>query len=494
MLNFLNDEYIRSTKVLNFINNSSKPVSIDEIAVQVGSVRKTVATMLSIIKSDLSTCNFDLRKTNEKKYYLVSKEKATIYLDDYLLICAKRSLLFSMVEELFNKGRIHTIQFCNDRYISQTTFSRGKKKLSELLERSQLKLTNYVSDGIVGDEYKVRIFYFHFYEHFYYSLEWPFEDIRKEHIENTIKKELNPLFDNLTTNQMRKLYYVLSIIKKRMNHGYTVKTLPISFENHTQYEKIYAFVERYLSVHEKLDPQVIKNETHFFMCVLYTQDIIYLQTDYLTNLLAYSEDNPENAEINSLWIQTFKTLMNQDLTIDEELKWRQELNKFHLSSEFLYCDPTFFLIDLTNQKEKSFNKKIYQETSRLYQSLLKNKKFREFKQVNLKNITDEFMIDNYYYFIYLSFLNVKKTKPIPLFIADYNGKIDQLILTKKLELLFGKNIELIKKNTSTLTNLESIKLDQDGIIISSYQDEQSFKKVVHQVQEKIYAKFVDYED
>lgn len=496
MLNFLNDEYIRSLKALYFINNSSEPVSIDEIAEQIGTVGKTVATLLNIIKSDIVSCNFDLRETNEKKYYLFSKSKTDIYLDDYLLICGKRSLLFSMVEELFNKGSINTIKFCNERYISRTTFSRGKKKLTELLEKSQLKLTNYVSDGIVGDEYQVRIFYFHFFNHFYYSLEWPFESFQKEEIEYRVRVEKMSLFENLTMNQKRKLYYILAIMKKRINQGYGVQPVSISFKNNKQYEKIHTFIESYLNVHEIWDSKVIKNETNFFICVLYTEDIIHVQTDYLKYLLDYSKDNPINTEINTLWIQTFKKVVKHKLTIEEEMDWHQELNKFHLSSEFLFCDSTLFLNDLSNQTEKKFNYEIYKYTFKFYQLLLKNKVFREFKEKNLKNVTDKYMIDHYYYYMYYTCLKFKRTKPINLFITDSIGRVDKIILTRKLELLFGDNIKIannsIQSDTLILTSVDYSRPDCEAITIFSYQDEQNFKKVIKRIHEKIYEQLIDF--
>ncbi|CAD5897507.1 conserved hypothetical protein [Carnobacterium maltaromaticum] len=496
MLNFLNDEYIRSFKALYFINNSSEPVSIDEIADQIGTVRKTVATILSIIKSDLVTLNFELRETNEKKYYLASKNETVIYLDDYLLICGKRSLLFSMVEKLFNKGSINTIQFCNDHYISQTTFSRGKKKLTELLEKSQLKLTNYVSDGIVGDEYQVRIFYFHFFNNFYYSSEWPFEDFQKMEVEYSVRMEKSNLFTNLASNQKRKLYYILSIMKKRINQGYGVDLVSLSFENNIQYERIYDFIESYLNVHEIRDPQVIKNETNFFICVLYTEDIVHLQTDYLEYLLDYSKDNPLNTEINTLWIQTFKKVIKYKLTLEEELDWHQELTKFHLATEFLYSDSSLFSNDLSNQSEDKFNHEIYQYTFKFYQALLKNETFHDFKEKRLKNVTDKFMVDHYYYYMYYSFLKLKQMKPVHLYIADSIGRIDKTILTKKLNLLFGENIKIVENNiqdeTLILTSFDHIYPDSEEIIIFSYQDEQNFKKVIHRIHEKIYEQLINY--
>ncbi|CAD5899702.1 helix-turn-helix domain-containing protein [Carnobacterium maltaromaticum] len=494
MLNFLNDEYIRSLKALYFINNSSHAVSIDEIATQIGSVRKTVATLLNIIKSDLADCNFDLRETSEKKYYLVSKNQTVIYLDDYILMCGKRSLLFSIVEELFDKGSINTIQFCNDRYISQTTFSRGKKKLTELLEKSQLKLANYVSDGIIGDEYQVRIFYFHFFNHFYYSLEWPFDSFQKEEIAYSIMMEKTSLFENLTMNQKRKLYYILAIMKKRMNQGYGVHPVSISFENNTQYKKIHAFVESYLNVHEIWDTQVIKNETNFFMCVLYTEDIVHLQTDYLEYLLDYSKDNPINTEISTLWIQTFKKVVKHKLTIEEEVNLHEELNKFHLSTEFLYCNSTLFLNNLSNQSDEKLNNEIYQYAFKFYQLLLKNKMFRAFREQNLKNVTDKYMIDRYYYYMYYSFLKLKKMKPINLFIADSIERIDKIILTRKLELLFGENIKIVENSiqseTLILTSTGNNHSKREEITIFSYKDEQNFKKVIQRIHEKIYEQLI----
>ncbi|TFJ41168.1 hypothetical protein CKN73_05645 [Carnobacterium divergens] len=493
MLNFLNDEYVRSIKALYFISSSPNPVSIDEIALHIGSVRRTVVTLLTLIKTDSLSCNFQLQETTEKKYYLVSKiEGKAICLDDYLLIGAKRSLLFLMTEELFNKGAINTIQFCNDHYISQITFSRGKKKLSELLERSQLRLTNYVSEGIVGNEYQIRIFYFHFFNSFYHSIEEPFKSIEGVELLN---QELAEIFGEMTDYQKRKLHYLLYVMKKRTKQRHTVEPLPISFDYITKYDAIYRFIGNYLSVHGVFDPQLVKNETHFFICSIYTQDIISLKTNYLKYLLEYAKDNSLHVEISNIWIDTFKKLGAQVVSSEEELAMQEELGKFHLAVDFLYCDPSLFIVGELNLNTAKMNPEIYDYTLKFYRLLLENESYATFRKINLKNITDEYLVKNYYYYLYYSFLKRKKPNPILLYIADSIERIDRRILIGKLTLLFGAKITIVDNNYSRkalmLTNIDTNEQNTEEIVIFSYNDEQNLKKVIDRIHQKIYEQLLD---
>ncbi|MEG2292702.1 MAG: helix-turn-helix domain-containing protein [Carnobacterium sp.] len=194
MLEFLDLEYVKMVKILDFINKSVKPVSLDEVAKHIKSVKKTANTLLMLIKSELKDFDFEVRMNTNKKYYLKKKndsQKKSDYvnLDAFILTCGKRSIVFSMVEELYHKGYIDVVKFCTEKYISSATFSRAKKQLTRSLAKSNLKLATHLKGGIIGEEYYIRIFYFQFFNTFYNSVEWPFEQSQKIEMERLYQKK-----------------------------------------------------------------------------------------------------------------------------------------------------------------------------------------------------------------------------------------------------------------------------------------------------------------
>ena len=70
MLEFLDLEYIKMVKILDFVNKSVEPVSIDEIARHIKTVRKTANTLLVLIKSELKDFDFEIRMDSKKKILL----------------------------------------------------------------------------------------------------------------------------------------------------------------------------------------------------------------------------------------------------------------------------------------------------------------------------------------------------------------------------------------------------------------------------------------
>lgn len=66
MLEFLDLEYIKMVKILDFVNKSVEPVSIDEIARHIKTVRKTANTLLVLIKSELKDFDFEIRMDSKK--------------------------------------------------------------------------------------------------------------------------------------------------------------------------------------------------------------------------------------------------------------------------------------------------------------------------------------------------------------------------------------------------------------------------------------------
>lgn len=486
MLNFIDSDYNRQIQALYFIKSSFKPVTVDEIADYVGSSNKTISTILPVIKNDISKLNFDLKRTQDRKYYLESEAKERpICLDEYILFCGKRSLAFSIIEELFHKEKINTVDFCNKRYISQATFSRGKKKLIELLATCDLKLPTYLTEGIIGNEYKIRNFYFNFFTHFYNSIEWPFEENIKNEFERFFESKLGESFSLITLNQKTKFYYLLYIIKKRVMKGDYSREETISFEGIDNYEHYYHFMKDFLSMYKITNSKIIKNETNFFICEIYTQEIVEL------DLATFFSNNNLELSVNRLWIEEFKKQFKQVLTDREVVVLEKRLNFLHTNYKYVYCPKKLFSkYELFEKNAEKYDTELLKKTKIFFNELMKNQNYKQYRQVQLGHISQNFIIEDYYQSLYCFFYNLKKAGKIPIFISDSVDKINKSILKKQLRIVFGDKITIKKEVDSQVEIILTAEVNQvfgiEEFIIYSYQDEHTFYRVAQRIQEKIY--------
>ncbi|MDZ5759264.1 helix-turn-helix domain-containing protein [Carnobacterium maltaromaticum] len=491
MINFLDSEHAKSIKLLNFINSSFRPVSIEEIGAHIGSVNRTVSALVAIIQNDTKEYNFELKQTVDNKYFLKSKNlNQVVNLDHYLLHQGKKSIVFLMVEELFKKGHINTVQFCRDQFISQTTFSRCKKKLVQILRECGLMLTNYVKDGVVGSEYRLRIFYFHFFEEYYGALEWPFEELIQKQIADYFKNYVGLLDLEINESQQRKIYYMLYIFRKRTTQKQQAEATSINLKNINNYGGYYEFVERYFLSLGVTDEKIIQHETQFFICFLYTQNIIQIKTDYLGNLMTFLRDNNNHAQLNMVWIETFKECFEIELTSEQELGWYQDLNKIHIGLELFYCDTKIFAKHEVGINDEISYQSLRNKTSQLVNRLLTKATYLRYRKKFLSDLGDESIVEAYFAYVYQFFLLFQQDLTVKIMISDTLDPMSQVIIHKKLKLLFGEQIEIKNKVDSKIdmliTNTNRKQFQAKELFMYSYKDLRNVEKIIQIIREKIH--------
>ena len=502
MLDFLDLEYIKMVKILDFINKSVKPVSLDEIAKHIKTVKKTANTLLVLIKSELKDFDFEVRMDSNKKYYLKNKHDALktsdyVNLDVFVLACGKRSIVFSMVEELYHKGYINVAKFCTDKYISSATFSRAKKQLTHTLNKSNLKLATHLKGGIIGEEYYIRVFYFQFFNTFYNSIEWPFEENQKIEMERFYQKKFVTITNELNFIQKSKLYYLISIIKKRLLQNSALLGNTYSFNEFENYNKMYEIYSDYLKEHGIWSRKYVVNETNFFMYMIYSERIFSISEESLGNFILFSHDNNEYLKINQIWIEEFKSSFKQKISLKEELQIYQDLYILNQRYDLSLNKMSVFFKYENNLNSIVLNKKIYQQTKEFYFKLLENKKFSDFIKNCELDIQENVVIEKYYHYIYTYLFNKKEIDPIKIFMSNTFDVLSGEFIKKKLLLLFGGNIEIQNqlngKTNLIITNSSMEQNDSEELLISSHKDTVSLNKIIYIIQEKIYAQINHYE-
>lgn len=494
MLEFLDLEYIKMVKILDFVNKSVEPVSIDEIARHIKTVRKTANTLLVLIKSELKDFDFEIRMDSKKKYYLKNKynaQKKTDYvnLDAYVLACGKRSIVFSMVEELYHRGYINVTKFCTDKYISSATFSRAKKQLTRTLNKSNLKLATHLKGGIIGEEYYIRLFYFQFFNTFYNSIEWPFQQNQKIEMERFYQKKIAKITNELNFIQKSKLYYLISITRKRLLQNNTLLENTYSFNEFKNYNEIYKICRDYLNDHGIWSEKDVANETNFFMYMIYSERIFSIDEEFLGNFILFSQDNNECLKINQIWIEEFKSSFKQKISLKDEFQIYQDLYILNQRHDLSLNRMSVFFKYENNLNSTVLNQKIYQQTKDFFYKLIENKEFSDFIKNGELNIQENVVIEKYYHYIYTYLFNKKEIESIKIFVSNTFDVLSEKFIKKKLLLLFGGNIEIQSQlNDQTNFIITNSSMDQnysEELLISSYKDTASLNKIIYIIREKI---------
>lgn len=485
MLNFIDYDYSRQIQVLYFIENSIHPVTIDEISDYMGISTKTVLIILPVIKNDITELDFDLKRTHDKKYYLKSEvEDKQIFLDEYVLLCGKKSLVFSIIKELFFREKIITTEFCEERYLSQATFSRGKKRITELLATCDLKLPKYLTSGISGNENKIRIFYLNFFYRFYGSLEWPFEKNTKMRFENLVDVEFDKVLNTMRLRNKKKFYYLLYIIKTRVIQGNYVCEEKNFFEHIENYDMYIELMKSYLSLYHITNMEIIKNETDFLISALYTQEIVEIQMNF-------TKSNSVKSVITKLWVDEVKKQFDQNLTEKEEVLLKKRVSLLHTKYEYGYDQRKIFSkYELCRNTPKQYEKILFEKTKIFYRELMENQTYKEYRKTYLDTVSSNSIIEDYYHYLYCFLYNLKKSRKINIYISDSMGEINKTILEKKLIVVFENRITIKKIIDNTVEIILTADVNKECEIeefcIASYLEEKKFYKILQRIQWKIY--------
>lgn len=496
VLNFVDTNVARSMNVLFFIDSSVEPVSLEEITNEIGSVKRTVHTLLELLKAEVNNCGFSLEEDKNRNYYLVSKERdREVDLNIYLLKYGENSLFFLMIKEMFERGFINICNFCSEYYISHPTFSRGKTKLTKILKLCYLDFTIQKDYKIIGNEYRQRIFYYKFFEGFYNTLRWPFEKKVKKEIVDLCLFSRAIFLKKMSREKQHKIYYMLAIMRNRILKGHEVKKINYSFENHSLYGDIYNFIKQFFERWSSQDDTRIKQETTFFFCFLYTENLLSSRNEKFENLISGAIDNQHMFYLNSLWINMFTIFFECTLTEEQKINWLQELTNIHLMLEFIYYDRELFMKKKYQNESLNFDENIYKKTEYFVSHLLTNKFYFNYKEKNLKNISITTITNHYYYYIYKFLISEKENDFVTLFVSHSIEIIEKQILEKKLKLLFGEKLKICQtlgKDVELVVTSRNVDIFKaKSVVVYSVSDPRDFKKIVTTVERMLYSKAFD---
>lgn len=153
---------------------------------------------------------------NTKHNALLEVRTFTVSVDQYRLFLVENSLAFMFVDYLLHCPEPTLVAFCEEHFVSRSTFFRKINGLKNLLARYGLKFS-YANLSIKGNEANIRLVLFYIYWLVFHGLKWPFKTV--DHA--AVKQQQEQLSKGVQLNELQILQeqYLLGMCATRIKNG-----------------------------------------------------------------------------------------------------------------------------------------------------------------------------------------------------------------------------------------------------------------------------------
>lgn len=247
---------------------------------------------------DLRQLTPELKDT--KHNALLEVRTFTVSVDQYRLFLVENSLPFMFIDYLLHCPEPTLVAFCENHFVSRSTFFRKISGLKNLLARYGLKFS-YANLNIKGSEANIRLVLFHIYWLVFHGLKWPFKAVGH----TTIKAQQERLNQGFQLNDLQVLQeqYLLGMCATRIKTG---SFLPDQAEQLFPAPSVPYMVPETL----KLTEQQITNEYGFYQFYQYTR-CTFTDTPETQYFYHYCQ---ENGNLAWQFVQEFLGFFNQSCT------------------------------------------------------------------------------------------------------------------------------------------------------------------------------------
>ncbi|ALS02568.1 hypothetical protein ATZ33_14630 [Enterococcus silesiacus] len=439
---FLDENYDKQLKILSYIDQKKKLVSIKQISVNTNISEKTVLQIIRKFEQESFFSNHQLEITYANKSIKgISGENLDLMTiaTEYL----KKSVLYKMIRNIFLYEKVDVKKFCELEYISAPTFSRYRQRLSVILTSFDLKLTR--DNQIYGDELKIRNFYFLFFS--YGSSEWPFSQHEYHEIETYIYNSVEK-WHNLNRIRQQKicLLVFISNIRSSQKHYFTNETLiKLAKRDKFEYKRV---VLDYFQFKKNKTIDQAWQELSAIQLFMYKENLVEEELDYESYESYFNEQNfPFIKQSNLLTDRIIQDFFRgtKGATAKHFLRIRQEIDKMHLVFSTCYVDLSIFyyVYDPTNfyyrdAAEQEIVKKIEKIVDELTTSTIYKVWWEQL------NIEKKAFINSLYLLVYTLLNELHEYRYAPVKVMVQNSKVFiENILMNKLDLIFGDRIQLV---------------------------------------------------
>ncbi|MBO0439818.1 helix-turn-helix domain-containing protein [Candidatus Enterococcus ikei] len=242
---FISDIDNRKIEVLAYLIKELKEVKISDLVVATGLSDKTVRGIVLSLKDNPYLDETKMTINYNENGNIISIIVSNISLADAAFFYLEKSVIYIMIKELFLRGYLDKNKICTTNFISEATFTRYKNQLKNILQTFHFTLSK--ENVLIGDEYRIRNFYFLFFS-FAHS-KWFFSEESYSDIERSLSTSFfeNTKFD---TSKKSMVCLLVFICKIRNTQGFYVdQKTPIQFKKNGSYERVYKGIANYINTY-----------------------------------------------------------------------------------------------------------------------------------------------------------------------------------------------------------------------------------------------------
>ncbi|MBC1293251.1 helix-turn-helix domain-containing protein [Listeria booriae] len=323
----------RQIKLLQAIYEANYPITLDEIADDFGTSKRTLFR-------DMKDLEHVLPEDNIVEFSTVSGYTINHahLIEDLVAQVSEQSPLYTIVNNVYEEIFLTIDEWADDLFLSTSTLYRYLGYLKKVLKEFKLDLT-LTPVAIVGEEVNIRHFYFHFFYNTndISSMNRPTEKHQK------IFRESYRFFSEVTSHRVATLHrsslYWIMVTTKRLEQGHTI-TLDSSLKSIVRHLRAYEFMPQFGPIYfPDIEKQYVTEDEILYATLLTLDNYVYEKGE-----LYETEDllDKENLEV----IHRF--LVRAFAALEKELPEKETLSLY-----VLYLRNLFFLTKLTPLFQKN---------------------------------------------------------------------------------------------------------------------------------------------
>ncbi|MBC6316977.1 helix-turn-helix domain-containing protein [Listeria grandensis] len=323
----------RQIKLLQTIYNANYPITLDEIADDFGTSKRTLFRDMKDLEHILP--EDDIVEYNTISGYTINH---THLIEDLVVQVSEQSPLYTIVNNVYDEIFLTIDEWADDLFLSTSTLYRYLGDLKKILKEFKLELT-LTPVAIVGEEVNIRHFYFHFFYNTndISSMNSPTEKHQK------IFHDSYSFFMKVTnqevTTQHRSALYWLMVTNKRLEQGHTI-TLGEDLKKIVKHLRAYEFMPQFGPLYfPDIEEQYVTEDEILYASLLTLDNYVYEEGEL------YEIEDLLDAE-NLTLINTF--LVRAFMALDKELPDKETLSLY-----VLYFRNLYFLTKLTPLFQKN---------------------------------------------------------------------------------------------------------------------------------------------
>ncbi|MDT1940334.1 MULTISPECIES: helix-turn-helix domain-containing protein [Carnobacterium] len=434
---FLEKILLRKMNILSLLYSENRPFTVKELAIRLGYTSKTILKMIEVLEFELQKWSntVQLVVKENKEIQLETAENFSLKVIE--LSYLKESHIFKACEAIFNEDFVDIATFSNENYISYSTLYGRLIAIRPVLKQYQLEFKPNNKAHFLGEEKQLRYFFFHFYWHSSWGMEWPFKGIEKKQLAPFIKAIEGFKNRSLMVSEQEFFFYWLGVISVRIQHKHPIKEIPLMeviIEGNPKFEVFSQQMYPLFKEHFLLEESQLHNEIKFLFIILFNYTQYELEHPLISEMLVFAQNKAHLVfETTNYWLKRYMEFFDLTLSAAEYGAVYTNLIHLHFRVHFFEGDQSSFF---SRAEEKDKKEDVYHlMMGCFYKELLQESKY--YPILKHKN---ELVLN--YTLIARKFIKLEiEYQPVRIQLLFVYGKAEALQLSKKLQQMCEVKIE-----------------------------------------------------